>query len=365
MNNIMSLNQDSISVSMSDAKLRSEFDRLNIKRESDHLLFLDNVAFDSNDIDVFVWPENSYAEEILTSLTASPTLTFRTFDLYSVEEHMAFATSSRSIFLFSRVNGGNKFLLNLNNGDIASIVLGLMNPIAAAPPMEFAVELTLDGTRVLFAIVDQIRLMVFASLIERAGISGMVLQEAEIERQLRNGTEQADYRWLSSLLPIVYDVQQREAKDTVTAGCSELIESGLVVRLNGQGGPLYEPTAVVLALAMDLVIPQPTIILPLHGSGKDHGLSNLMLISGRSIWKLEQTRSGRCKFEAVDGLATLEIIANSLRLPGGELLSEHENDVPGESEQNVSKRQKFCTSCGITAKSGDKYCTSCGAQIES
>jgi hypothetical protein len=327
------------------------------------------------------WPDELDAEATLRMLLSEPLCRVRTFSADAAETNLVFATDGEASLAVLSLAGGRAALAgDLSVTRLAATLGETLGVVQSAPPPPFSIALGRDGAMVLFALIDWIRLLAAASLVERTGLQSIAARPADLAEQLERGASAGDYRWLCALLPQAMGESANDPARAVPAGCEELARCGLLTIMANGDDVLYHPSAALASAALNLLIPLPALIVE-----RDPADGICALVSGRSMWSLRREDHG-VVFECVDGLTALAVIGGELAScckrssAGPREVADDRRKSPGRTKPakppddterrtgraapgGAASSPAVCASCGAKRIGEAKFCTRCGVKL--
>jgi hypothetical protein len=300
-------------------------------------------------------------EQVVRLLEAgAPALTVREASLDSIAESHIFANPGierdpRGV-LVRRTNGGDyRLRFPMGLPDLLVHLMDPLDPVGAAPPMVFDRKLSAAALTALAAAVDHLRILFAASLLERRGLEGIVLQPLDLHDQLVESVCASDNRSLALLIALLLPEARSGDLD---AGIAELRSAGLLIDVNDPAGALT-PHPELVDLAYNLMSPVPAVSLAPHRTDGQAGGSpaqRLVAIRGTSLWHLQaEVNDGSFRLSCVDGLSSLKDVLGFLAQGTGV-------SAPVRSAEPA---QPVCQSCAKPLRPTAKICPWCSTPVRS
>lgn len=307
-----------------------------------------------SDKPVIKWPDGISPAAVLGGLTASPMAHIAALSVDTEETHLIFASGKDGIFtLFSMSGEAVTLVCGLTKADICATFAEILGLAETAPPSAFTVETDFNATVALFAIIDRLKLLLAASLVERSIVPSLDMRLEDLSEQVDDGQNKTDYRWFCAILPIILSKTIPKTKSALKSGCKTLEKQGLLAKISKGKNVLYRPNNRLVSLALELIIPMPNLIF-----FDDEGTKTQALFAGRSTWSMRYVND-KCCFESVDGLAAFGLISTCLDL---NRRTDHAADATSE-RQPQALNKAVCVQCGTQHNPSQKFCTKCGAEF--
>lgn len=307
------------------------------------------------------WPDGITPAAILGGLATIPLAQITTFSVDTEEIHLIFQTAEDGVFtLFSTSNEAVTLVCGLKKTDIYATFAEILGLVETAPPTAFNLEMSLNATTAFFAILDRLKLLLAASLVERTGLPSLGMRLEDLSDQLKSGENIADYRWFCAILPKVFNMNIPRTLPILKSGCDELESMGVLSRVSEGQNLLYEPSAELVCTALELIFPAPSLVF----SSAD-GTKNQALVAGRSTWSMRHDKE-QLFFESIDGLAAFRLMVDTLDLDN---MHDQKSGTsqPAKTEERdraqSAVQNNFCVHCGEKLNAAQKFCTKCGTQI--
>ena len=179
----------------------------------------------------------------------------------------------------------------------------------AAPPSLVDLSFSTSGITALAAVLDFLRTLLFASMLERTPIVSLRIRGEDLEQQIFVGLEHNDNRWLVTLLNTAMPSLLPVSPEEFERGIDELVSIGLLTRHEKAPGT-YEPHPVLYTIAFSLINTVPAVSLTRENI-KKHYREQLVALRGSSIWHLNTISNGtgsaeQFRFRSVDGLTSFQ-----------------------------------------------------------
>lgn len=321
------------------------------------------------------WPDDIAPKQILGNLTKNPIANIISFSVDIVENYLIYPITNKNKFTLLATNDNDALLANdLDKSEVLSVFLEKLRLLETAPPMPFRVEMGINAIIAFSAIIDRIKLLLSASLINRKGLPSVAVLLDDLSEQILEGKNNNDYRWMCTILPYILEEELSNIKSTLKAGCEELEELGVLSSISNDEDVLFQPTDALVTIALELMFPVPAVIF-----SNEAFIKKLAIFSGRSTWSI-QYNGDKIVFENVDGLTAFELINDCLKLDDNEsTIESHQNTnkkstfhnekkETKENDESINiveeagtKSTKICSNCGNEYRTVSKFCTSCGA----
>ena len=322
------------------------------------------------------WSAEIGGVDLVNSLGHFPRQAAVTFSVDQIEDHMVFSGQDNLWNLLTLVGDKVSILAGLENRELVGIFVELLNPTRSAPSSGYSIALGKSGLVALYAAIDRIRLMMFASMIERTGLQTLAFRIDDLQEQVSTGLKSADYRWLCATLESSIGTKVSSSKKLIGEGCTELVAAGLLTSVVRQKTAIFIPTPVLIDAALELLNPQPIMVL--KGNGKTLGKdTTVSIFCGRSFWSMTRNQE-QFRFGSIDGLDAIELINQAFIFDGFKDAGEAEapnplNDLnsvashPTETDENSEPKatprlSTICKNCGVELQPSKKFCSSCGTR---
>ena len=322
-----------------------------------------------------VWPENLDAENCLAALSGEPIGRVRTFAADAVEDrHILRDVEPGRFSLFSTVGDRASLVSGITGPELVVTLVGLAGLADGVSASAAKFDLTADAASAFFAALDHVRLLTFASLVERVGLRSATFDMADLEAQLDAAGDGADNRWFCALHSHLLD--KPIGRKGLKAGCESLVEQGYLHVVKAGRSRLFRPSDALVGAALDLLIPLPAMLLV-----ADNLSYRAMLLSGGTPWVmrrhedgilLENTSgrdAGNLVFNVIGRMlevADADIAPNAAPSPvpeaspkPGRMSGKHSTPPRKANPPTASQ----CPACGTKIKPGHLFCTECGARM--
>jgi len=297
-------------VPMNRAQLAAELDRIHLNELANEPLaaFLAaGKAKTGNKAKPVQWPENLDPETVLRAIAFQPLGQVSTYSVDTTEHHLIVDTpEAGQLAMLSIAADRATLTYGLTPTELAQIFGEALGSVEAAPPMPFEAEFSLQTATAYCAIVDWIRLMTAASLVERTGLQTLAADLDALVDMAKQGGKETDHRWLSAFLPKLFGETGGMTRTKMKESVEALEGDGLVAIAKNKKELLIRPSASLIPVALNLMLPAPIILL----GGRGEPASKL-LARGNSVWKFERSES-RCFIASIDGLDALATIGSAL-----------------------------------------------------
>ncbi len=339
------------------------------------------------------WPAGLEKGLILRALAKKPIAQATAFGLDKPEQHFLLPYKKNGLLLLlNSLDEDIRLHAPADPIDVFAAFAELLQPTEAAPSLNVDWEFGQEALVALFAIVDRLKLLQAASLLERRGFEAITFDLDSLLEQIRSGAETPDYRWLCAYLPGLFPGFKPLAITKVAAGCDQLAKSDLVLNIGARSKPVYMPSNILMTLAHEFFNPLPALLFHQAPTRDNPAGKKAMLFSGRTIWHLSCGKR-KSTLRCIEGISVLGILQEELHTVAikdevGEGV-ESTRELPPEkivepvaqrsqkerqstsstsqstvSDNSTNTKQKFCTECGAPLKPTQKFCTSCGKQAD-
>ncbi|MCB2187567.1 MAG: zinc-ribbon domain-containing protein [Deltaproteobacteria bacterium] len=286
------------------------------------------------------------------------------------------AAGTGGLLVWQRPGGDYRLTYPADQVELLRQTTGLLSPVEAAPPPLFEGIFTGPALTALATVIDYLRTLYAASLLERRGLPGLLIRREDLAAQLSAAKENRDYRSLVALWQALAPSLISADPAGLAAGIADLSQVGLLLPVEqGQGG--WSPAGELVGMAQNLLVPLGSLWLA--GGGTDSAAPRqLIAVRGNSLWLGElrgeaaESTAG-VRLRAVDGLVLLTEIQGFFAaaiLAAGQPKPEAAVSAPAAEPGKAASREpgaaapkRFCTACGAKLKPGRNFCTNCGAKL--
>lgn len=298
-----------LSVPINRDQLAMELDRLHLTEPANVALagFLAEGTGLGNAQTQIPWPDHFNPETALRAITFPSLGEVSTYSVDTREHHLIFDIPEPGQFAMLSIAADRAQLTyGLTPTDLSQIFGEALSAVEAAPPMPFGTELGLQSAVAFCAVVDRIRLLTAASLVERKGLQTLAAELDALVEVANEGAAEADHRWLSAILPKLFSDVRSITKSEMKEGVEALEGDGLVTLATHRDVLLIRPSAPLISVALNLMVPAPVILLGERAKEKSR-----LLVRGNSVWAFERSEN-RCFINSLDGLDALATIGSVL-----------------------------------------------------
>lgn len=231
------------------------------------------------------------------------------FPFHSLEMHYM-AGAGNGLLCSVDSSGGVVFKRGVAISTFVGELLGPFHSPHAAPPPPFEVALSEDGLHALFKLIDWLRGLILASLLQGAPLPSFRFSPGDIRGSSASRSSMTDNRSFGRLATLF---SARESGNGHPDGLAELLDLGLITRAEA-GADGYDPMAATLDLANRFVNPTPAFVVQPGQMGRTKGMPEAYgIIGGWSLLRVmssPEASSHGYVLKTLDGLdATVELLA--------------------------------------------------------
>ena len=324
-------------------------------------------------------PESATAKDfanpaqLLADLASAPLAEITTIAADRTEVHQVFCEDGLTARVLSLDGATCRIIEQASAQRIAAGFAEIIAPFAAAPPVQIELELSEEAAIALCAILDHLRMLFAASLLQRTALDTLAIGVEDLVEQVAQSEERPDYRWLVAILAVARNKAVGpvgRVREALESGCRELAGIGVIETAGEAQGGYFLPTVELIDLAVELMNPLPALVLAAGPDTGGEGYAARTLFRGSAIWLLE-TGGARNVLRSIDGLEAISLIAGHLkpramesapeRAVAASLPQEHEprQFEPAGSNADAPEAAR-CPSCGAQRNAGARFCTRCG-----
>lgn len=336
-------------------------------------------------VDPITWPEDVDAKNVCQGISSPPLLRFTSYTPSEKEHHFVYPSQDTDLFLMVSVLGETVTIVARIDGEqVARIACTMIDLDHLSEPSNINLELGVQAAASYISILDYLRALTMASMLQREEISSIAFSANDLVALSQPAADKADNRWLCTIANDYFDGDLPSSRDNLEQGCKELAVTGILQTLKNGDNELFRPAATMIAIATDLLLPLPALVL----NSEAHGYKSL-LVSGHSPWLL-QREFNVARFTNLKSIEATRIITNVVGAglefeisdprssqvsseASGEVAEPPPPKTKNELEQPTpakpapppaaKEQQNFCLQCGTQLRAQLKFCTSCGATV--